>query len=430
MVGSPELPAVAAMATGFLPQDLWRRIPVAGFLSQDSCAILGNVAKKEVESETFKNPFRSGAAVTGEYFTDRREEVGRLAGYMESGHNAVIIAPRRYGKSSVVREAMAKARRRGVRVGFANLQFCVDEQGVLDALATAITMEALGWMNSSLQRLQQQARSVKPSLDFEVGDSGKPVVRLRPTGAGRHASVREVLGLLEEARSGGRQAALAVDEIQRVADINPKLAGLFKGAVDELPDVGFVIAGSQRRMMEQLVQGPNAPMTNIGTPLPVGTIPRREMVAFLVKRSQTGGRPMLAATAERIYELGRGVPYYVQELARHAFAEAEHEWISEEDVTMAIEVLTEAQEGLGIPLYNRLTLPQKKVLRALAVEPTKEPGASEIVARSGVPASTIRASLEKLEGDELVELDGEEGWRVANPFFQRWLLRSMGGAAP
>lgn len=81
-----------------------------------------------MESETFKNPFRSGAAVTGEYFTDRREEVGRLAGYMESGHNTVIIAPRRYGKSSVVREAMAKARRRGVRVGFANLQFCVDEQ--------------------------------------------------------------------------------------------------------------------------------------------------------------------------------------------------------------------------------------------------------------------------------------------------------------
>jgi hypothetical protein len=32
LVGSPELPAVAAMATGFLPQDLWRRIPVAGFL--------------------------------------------------------------------------------------------------------------------------------------------------------------------------------------------------------------------------------------------------------------------------------------------------------------------------------------------------------------------------------------------------------------
>jgi len=351
--------------------------------------------------------------------------VNRLAGYMETGHNAVIIAPRRYGKSSVIREAMARVREKGVRVGFANLQFCTDEQGVLNTLATAITMEALGWVNSSMQQLGQRARSVRPSLEFETSEAGKPVVRVVPTRSGAGPSTHEVLGLLHQAQGGGRPVALAIDEIQKVADINPKLAGVFKAAVDELPDVSFVIAGSQRRMMEELVQGP---MLDIGTPLAIGTIPRDEMVAFLVKRSQTGGRPMVKDTAEQIYDLGRGVPYWVQELARHAFSEAEHEWIDDEDVEEAVRVLTEAQEGLGIPLYNRLSLHQKKVLTALAVQPTKELGAAELVTRSGVAASTIRDSVEKLEGDELVELDNDAGWRVANPFFERWLLESLGGA--
>ena len=53
------------------------------------------MARKEADTDIFRNPFRSGAAVTGEYFRDRRDEVTRLAGYMGSGHNAVIIAPRR-----------------------------------------------------------------------------------------------------------------------------------------------------------------------------------------------------------------------------------------------------------------------------------------------------------------------------------------------
>jgi uncharacterized protein len=384
------------------------------------------MSRRPAAPETFRNPFRSGPAVTGEYFTDRHDVVNRLAGYMETGHNAVIIAPRRYGKSSVIREAMARVREKGVRVGFANLQFCTDEQGVLNTLATAITMEALGWVNSSMQQLGQRARSVRPSLEFETSEAGKPVVRVVPTRSGAGSSIHEVLGLLHQAQGGGRQVALAIDEIQKVADINPKLAGVFKAAVDELPDVSFVIAGSQRRMMEELVQGP---MLDIGTPLAIGAIPRDEMVAFLVKRSQTGGRPMVEDTAEQIYDLGRGVPYWVQELARHAFSEAEHQWIDDEDVEEAVRVLTEAQEGLGIPLYNRLSLHQKKVLTALAVQPTKELGAAELVTRSGVAASTIRDSVEKLEGDELVELDNDAGWRVANPFFERWLLESLGGAS-
>jgi len=40
------------------------------------------LARKEADTDIFRNPFRSGAAVTGEYFRDRRDEVTRLAGYM------------------------------------------------------------------------------------------------------------------------------------------------------------------------------------------------------------------------------------------------------------------------------------------------------------------------------------------------------------
>lgn len=372
------------------------------------------------------NPFRSGPAVTGEFFTDRTEEVKRLAAYMESGHNAVLIAPRRYGKSSLIREAMARARRRKVRVGLANLQFCVDEQGVIDELATAITVEVLGWARLTLDKLQQRARSVELRLDFELNEAGRPVARVGAGSRPVHRSLSEVLGLLRESGPDRRPVALAVDEIQRLADLNPDLAGFFKGAVDELPEVSFVIAGSQRRVMEAMVQGPGAPLLNIGTPLPIPQIPAPEMVRFLVRRSQQGGKPMLSETATRIVEIGRGVPYYIQELARHAFSEARHDWIDEQDLERAVTLLTEAQEALGIPLYNRLTLQQKRILQAIALAPVAEPQSAGFVRRSGVPPASVRASLERLEDSEMVEFAPPLGWRVANPFFERWLRTSMG----
>ena len=48
------------------------------------------------------NPFRFGPLALDEAFTDREDELRELAADIRNGQDVVVVAPRRYGKSSLM----------------------------------------------------------------------------------------------------------------------------------------------------------------------------------------------------------------------------------------------------------------------------------------------------------------------------------------
>src|SRR5215207_4815055 len=59
------------------------------------------------------NPFVYGEVVPASAFVDREVELERLAADLAAGQKIFLISPRRYGKSSLVRQALAAAARGG-----------------------------------------------------------------------------------------------------------------------------------------------------------------------------------------------------------------------------------------------------------------------------------------------------------------------------
>jgi uncharacterized protein len=67
------------------------------------------------------NPFLFGALALDEAFTDRADELRELTADVLNGQDVVIFAPRRYGKSSLVRRAAEELRRKRVLVAEVDL---------------------------------------------------------------------------------------------------------------------------------------------------------------------------------------------------------------------------------------------------------------------------------------------------------------------
>ena len=61
-----------------------------------------------------QNPFVYGEVVPGESFVDREVELDRLIGDLSAGQKVFLISPRRYGKSSLVHQALKALSRRQV----------------------------------------------------------------------------------------------------------------------------------------------------------------------------------------------------------------------------------------------------------------------------------------------------------------------------
>ena len=90
-----------------------------------------------------ENPFVYGEVVPAEAFVDREAERDRLITDLASGQKVFLISPRRYGKSSLVRQAFAAlARQRVVTLEFTVASFSsyvAFLEGYAKAQATAET---------------------------------------------------------------------------------------------------------------------------------------------------------------------------------------------------------------------------------------------------------------------------------------------------
>jgi AAA+ ATPase superfamily predicted ATPase len=68
-----------------------------------------------------ESPFIFGKKVFGKNFINRTAEIERLETNFTSGINTIIIAPRRWGKSSLVLKASQKVARKNKNIKFINI---------------------------------------------------------------------------------------------------------------------------------------------------------------------------------------------------------------------------------------------------------------------------------------------------------------------
>ena len=94
------------------------------------------------------NPFRFGDLALDEAFTDRADELAELCTDMRNGQNVALIAPRRYGKSSLLRRAEQELVA-GYHTEYSGMRFGLFQMGeyvnMITLSALAVTLFFGGW---------------------------------------------------------------------------------------------------------------------------------------------------------------------------------------------------------------------------------------------------------------------------------------------
>ena len=75
-----------------------------------------------------ENPFVFGRAAEGTYFTDRTEDARRLSANLAHGINTILISPRRWGKTSLVKKVINETDRPDTRYVFIDIFDCKSER--------------------------------------------------------------------------------------------------------------------------------------------------------------------------------------------------------------------------------------------------------------------------------------------------------------
>ncbi len=373
---------------------------------------------------TEPNPYHFGSPADDLHFTDRAAELSQLRTLMLNGQNLVLIAPRRYGKSSLLSRAVREVQGRGGRSGRVSLIRCSSERDVAEALMRAVLAGPLGWLPGRTRELGRRVRRLRfnPEITIDPG-SGALGVSFGPNvkGVNWQEVITDVVRLLDSAGDAHHPVSMVLDEFQKAYEISPSIPDLMKDLVDELPRVSLVFAGSKRHLMEAMTADPErGALYNVGDKLYLAEIPLAEFVEYLVERAGAGGKHLSGEVAAGIYETALGVPNDVQLLAFWAY-ELAGATIDQEALGRAIRAAVAGRKAEFEAIFEALSLSQQRLLKLIARQPLAHFSAAEVQQELGVSHTAARNAGETLRRLDLIQRRAE-AWSVSGGLMRRWLL--------
>jgi hypothetical protein len=284
--------------------------------------------------------------------------------------------------------------------------------------------KARGW-------LRELFPGSRPDVRLETGPKGAalavsfPAVRT-PRDASRLAEeVFALPGLLAERLR--RQIVIALDEFQAVTAFdNGQVEHALRAAVQQQRQVGYVFAGSEPSLMEQMV-GMKRPFYKAGPVMRLERIPADEFAAFLEARFAATGLKPEAGLGDAIVDLAGNLPYDVQRLAHETWDRAttlKRRTVGLEDLHATLHRLLGEQQMLFEATWLRLTLGQRAALRAVVLEQGVELLATETRHRHRLGgASTVQTALAALVRQDLVAREPDGRYVVVDSLLREWVAR-------
>jgi hypothetical protein len=228
-------------------------------------------------------PFPFEGPVPPELLIDRHSELALLARRAADRVNVRLVAPRRYGKTSVLLAHAARLADTGWRTVHADFSRVADLTDVARRIASSYAHLDSPWVRSHLSGLLSR-------LGVTLGAGGPAVaVSLRPRDPDAAAAETVVHRLLDLPRTlyerDGMPTLVVLDEFQDLLVARKDLDGLFRSHIQYHGDAAaYVYAGSEPSMMRELFDVRERPLFGQADPLTLGALPSEETLADLAQR--------------------------------------------------------------------------------------------------------------------------------------------------
>jgi hypothetical protein len=372
-------------------------------------------------------PFVFGVATSGDNFTDRKKETERLLMNFRHGVNTILISPRRWGKTSLVKKVCRLAESDSLKVVYLDAFSCRSDRDFCDAFASAVLKQTSSkfdeWMENAKLFLSRISPKITlgpdPTTDFSVS------LELNP----KSNDIDEILQLPEKiAQRKGCRIVVCIDEFQQIAEFqDSKTFQKQLRAVWQLQtSVSYCLFGSKKHLMNELFEKRSLPFYKFGDTIYLPKIGTEDWVDYITQRFEATGKSISRELAQRICEMVDNHSSYVQQLAWLVWVHCEGT-ATESDLKEAYTDIIDQNSPLFEKQTESLTTYQINFLRAIIdgvqSEFTSQEALQKYQLGSSANVSIVKRALEK---KEIIEID-KKRVVISDPIMTAWLKRELAG---
>lgn len=370
-------------------------------------------------------PFVFGVAASGDNFTDRESETARLLTNFRSGVNTVLISPRRWGKTSLVRKVCRLAQTDELKIVYLDIFSCRSDADFYDAFASAVLKQTSTKVEEWMENIRQFLSRISPKISLGADPAADFSLSLELTP--KREDIDEILQLPEKiAEKKGCRIVVCIDEFQQIGEF--KDSKTFQKRLRSVwqlqKHVSYCLFGSKMHLMNELFERKSLPFYKFGDAIYLQKIATADWVGYIRSRFEATEKSISAELAEEICRRVDNHSSYVQQLAWLVWTRTGKE-ATRQELEAAFQDIIDQNTPLFEKQTESLTSFQMNFLRAIIDGVHSEFTTQEVMRKyqlgSSANVSIIKRALIK---KELIEIDKRRAV-IPDPIMKVWLQREL-----
>lgn len=374
--------------------------------------------------KSLNNPFVIGNYAGEHYFCDRVSESKELIDNILNGRNTVLVSHRRIGKTGLICHCFEQPEiNKNYNVFFVDILATTSLQEFVLALGKEIirtlkpkSKKFVDYFKNIFVSLRGgfkiDAQTGEPSFEIGLGDIESP-----------ETTLDEIFKYLENA---DKPCVVAIDEFQQIGYYPEKnVEALLRTKIQHCPNCNFIFAGSEADVLINMFNSQDKPFYKSATFMEIGRIDIEKYIEFAIGLFAENKKKISESFVEKAYNSVDGVTLYVQFIMNELYQIVpQNGAVNDEIYDKALNILLDKQSFVYTNMFSDMTLRQKEVLMAMAMDE----GGSEVMSSNFIDtynlksSSSVQSSLKGLITKKIVAKENGS-YVISDRLFKLWLRR-------
>jgi hypothetical protein len=357
------------------------------------------------------NPFKFGTIVDGRFFTDREEEFEKISSFLKWENHLILISPRRFGKTSLVKKVVIESGRKFI---FLDLQLVLSSEDFAAQLLKRV------YRIYPIQKIKSYIKSFRLIPVVNINPvTGQTEISFQPGAAG-FVPLEDVLSLIEKLAEGKKKMIVVLDEFQEIFRIAGGMDRFLRSVMQTHKNINYVFLGSHESMIREIFEKKNSPFYRFGSLMTLGKINIEKFRKF-ISEGFKGKTVSAGELSDKILAITDCHPYYTQQLAFTVWEMLIKVKYSPDLAEKAADEIVQSHDNDYERIWNSLNRTDMVVLTGMSLSDVS-PLSDEFSKIYGTGAvSTIFSALQRLTGKGLLIKEGS-AYKIDDPFFKRWII--------
>lgn len=351
------------------------------------------------------NYFPEGIAI-GDAFINRIDERSALIKRIKSNKHTILMAPRRYGKTSLVTQVACEMKIDSCTIDLLaaySIEYVRDQ--IIDRVGKLAVALLPNKMAKTKEKVMQIFKKMKPELT--LGAFGQKL-SLHLTGSPLQDMTDALLRLDETAKHFKKHVVIFLDEFQQISQLKNyhSIEASIRHAVERSENCAYVFSGSNRRLLQQMFGDSGRPLYRLCQVVNIDRMKKETYVDHLRHVAKIKWKKIIPAeTLERIFYHTELHPFYVNALCQLLWGE--DKIVTPEEVDRVWHAYVKTQRQIISNDVVSLSANQRKILTALAKTPAKEIQSVHFAGPLKISPSSAQQSIDILLKKDLVYLHND-----------------------